>query len=358
MNNKKTILVSGSLVYDRIMDFPGYFRDHIMPDKIHILNVSFAVNNMRESFGGTAGNIAYNLSLLGERPKILASAGDDFAPYKKWLIKNKIDVSGVKIIKNENTASCHIITDKADNQITGFHGAAMYHSNVIASGAASAERGDLGKKRELSLLNNLTRNRLTEIASSSQGGTPRNDNTFYQDGVLAIISPGNIKDMENYARIYKKNKIKYIFDPGQAITALSQNALKSGINGTEILIGNDYEIGLIIKNTGWTTNEIIDKVGILVLTMGDKGSLIYNKNKKHIIKPVKVKRAIDPTGAGDAYRAGLIKGLVNGWNLEKCGRLASVVAGFAVEKKGTQEHYFSWSEVKKRYKSGYRESIK
>jgi adenosine kinase len=332
--NKKTIFISGSLVYDRIMDFPGYFKDHIMPDKIHILNVSFAVNNMRESFGGTAGNIAYNLSLLGERPSIIATAGNDFTPYKKWLDKNKIDSSLVKIIKNKNTASCYITTDMSDNQITAFN-----------PGALTVE----------------TRHCLisTDFKKFGKGNTEKIPPApFVKGGVgLAIIAPGNIKDMENYARFYKKANIKYIFDPGQQITALSSVSLKSGIKGAEILIGNDYEISLINKKTGWTTKDLIDKVNMLVVTMGDKGSLIYYNKKKHIIKPAKVKKAVDPTGAGDAYRAGLIKGIIKGYNIKKCGQLASVVASFAVEKHGTQEHRFSKQDVENRYRANYKEKL-
>lgn len=322
-NSKKkiNILVSGSLVYDRIMDFPGYFKEHIMPDKIHVLNVSFVVNGLKESFGGTAGNIAYNLALLGEKPTILSCVGNDFGQYSKWLKKNKIDISQIKIVKNKNTSSCYITTDKADNQITAFN-----------PGALVCERG---------ALKNLKAN----------------------DGI-AIIAPGNNKDMENYASTYKKSGIKYIFDPGQQITALSPAALKKCINGAEVLIGNDYEISLIMKKIGWTLKGVVDKVGMLIITKGEKGSEIYSKNhrqghrnsgtggtsKKVKIKAVKLKNVVDPTGAGDAYRAGLIKGLINGWPLERAGKLASVVASFAVEKQGTQEHRFGRKDIEKRLK--------
>lgn len=333
--SKTTILVSGSLVYDRIMDFPGYFKDHIMPEKIHILNVSFMVNGVKESFGGTAGNIAYNLSLLGERPSILACVGNDFSPYKKWLVKNKIDVSRIKTIKDKQTSSCYITTDKADNQITAFN-----------PGALACERGKI------------------PLAPFTKGD-------------IAIISPGNNKDMENYAAAYKRAGIKYIFDPGQQITALSPAVLKKCITGAEVLIGNDYEVSLIMKNTGWTQDEIIDKVKILIITKGENGSVIYSKRAKYNpvklyktrssqktklfnrvnIAAVKLKKVIDPTGAGDAYRAGLIKGMIEGLPLEKTGKLASVVASFAVEKQGTQEHWFGWREAEERYYKSYREKI-
>jgi len=361
MKKKNNILVSGSLVYDRIMDFPGYFKDYIMPEKAHILNVSFAVNGLTESFGGTAGNIAYNLSLLGLRPVILATAGRDFGIYKKWLAKNRIDISRIKIIKNKNTASCYITTDKADNQITAFNPGAL---------------------ESISSVNNISR--------------------FYRSAplrsrmTLAIISPGNNKDMENYARVYKKNKIFYIYDPGQQITSLKKSSLLAGIAGASALVGNDYEFDLIKKITGWTAKKILDKVSILIITKGEKGAEIYDKNKifkipavklkktaKKIldkvsiliitkgkkgaeiydknkifkIPAVKLKKIVDPTGAGDAFRAGLIAGLANNMGLKEIGRLANTVASYAVEKRGTQAHRFGWKDVRRRYRESYGEKL-
>ncbi|OIO07358.1 carbohydrate kinase family protein [Candidatus Falkowbacteria bacterium CG_4_9_14_3_um_filter_36_9] len=322
MKKKNNILVSGSLVYDRIMDFPGYFKDYIMPEKAHILNVSFAVNGLTESFGGTAGNIAYNLSLLGLRPVILATAGRDFGIYKKWLAKNRIDISRIKIIKNKNTASCYITTDKADNQITAFNPGAL---------------------ESISSVNNISR--------------------FYRSAplrsrmTLAIISPGNNKDMENYARVYKKNKIFYIYDPGQQITSLKKSSLLAGIAGASALVGNDYEFDLIKKITGWTAKKILDKVSILIITKGKKGAEIYDKNKIFKIPAVKLKKIVDPTGAGDAFRAGLIAGLANNMGLKEIGRLANTVASYAVEKRGTQAHRFGWKDVRRRYRESYGEKL-
>ena len=311
----RNILVSGSLVYDRIMDFPGYFKEHIMPDKIHILNVSFMVNDLKESYGGTAGNIAYNLSLLGEKPSILACVGKDFDQYAQWLRKNKIDTSQIKKIDNKHTSSCYITTDKADNQITAFN-----------PGAMMVERGVL--------------------------------KNYKKENSIAIISPGNGKDMENYAEHYKKKGIKYIFDPGQQITALSSTTLKKSIDGAEILIGNDYEIGLIVKKTGWNMKSIISKTGFLIVTKGGEGSEIYEKKSKIVIPAVKLKKIVDPTGAGDAYRAGLIKGIIEGLSIIETGRLASIVASFAVEKQGTQEHKFNNKMLKQKYLINYKEELK
>ncbi|MFA5360146.1 MAG: carbohydrate kinase family protein [Patescibacteria group bacterium] len=309
-NNKKNIIVCGALAYDRIMDFPGKFSEHILEGKTHILNLSFTVNGIKESFGGTGGNIVYNLSILGEKPKLIAVVGKDFSKYKNWLLKNKIDISGVKILKDELTASASIITDKDDNQITAFHSGAKQLIYFKA-----------------------------------------NKNT------IAIIAPDIVPRMIKYTEIFKQNHTPYIFDPGQQVAYYSAKELKNSIEGAKILIGNDYEIQLILNKLKIKIAELKKMVEILVITKGGKGSEIYNKNKKIIVKAAKKKISVDTTGAGDAYRAGFIKGLVMDWPLVKCARLASVVAAYAVESQGTQTHRFTWSDVKKRYEENYKEKI-
>ncbi len=320
------ILVTGSIAYDRIMNFPGFFKNVILPEKIHILNVSFLVKGLKESFGGTAGNIAYNLSLLGLRPSLLANVGaKDFLPYQKWLLKNKIDTSKVKILPNQQTASAYIITDQADNQIAGFFPGAM--------------------------LKPVVANSKWQIANGK-----------YQ---LAVVSAQNPTDMVKLPTIFKFRKIPYIFDPGQQTTSLSSLQLKQAIVGSKVLIGNDYEISLIINKTGWAAKKLLTKTEILVTTLGAKGSVIQYRDpsvakgdlRMTRIPPAKPKNSSDPTGAGDAYRAGLIYGLVNGWPLAKAGRLAGLVAVYTVERYGTQTHRFVWSELKKRYRQNFKESI-
>ena len=313
MKNKiNNILVCGSLAYDRIMDFPGKFSDHILAGKTHILNLSFTVNDVKESFGGTGGNIAYNLALMGERPQIIAAAGKDFGRFQQWLKKNKIDIIGVKIVKNELTASAYIMTDKDDNQITAFYP---------------------GNKIQIPL-------------------TP-----FIKEGknYLAIIAPDLVARMAECAKIFRQNDIPYIFDPGQQIASYKIQELKYAIAGAKVLIGNDYEIELILKKL--KIKQLEKLVEILVITKGGQGSEIYSLGKKIIIPPAKPKFILDPTGAGDAYRAGFIKGLTMGWELEKCGRLASVAAIYTIEKYGTQTHAFSWAEIVKRYKNNYGEEL-
>ena len=310
VNNKK-VLVSGSIVYDRIMVFPGLFKDHILPNQTHILNVSFTLQRTDESFGGTAGNIAYNLALLRESATLLGLVGHDFGRYAKWLQKNKIDFSRVDQSKNDPTASAYIMTDKADNQITGFY-----------PGPMDVKYCSLVRK----------------IKNPS----------------LAIISPDFKPRMMAYVRLYKELGIDYIFDPGQQVISFTGAELKRLIKGAKVLIGNDYEIKIILDRLKTDASNLQKLVDILVITKGAQGSEIYSKDKAIKIKAVKVKHIIDPTGAGDAYRAGLIKGLTSGTSLQKAGQLASTIAAYAVEKQGTQVHKFTLKEFTNRYKINYK----
>lgn len=306
-----SILVSGSLAFDKIMNFPGHFADHILPEKIHNLNVSFNIADLRQNFGGTAGNIAYNLSLLQERPIIISTAGNDFEKYECWLAEHKICTDQIKKISDIPSACAYIITDQSDNQITGFHLGAM--SNSV---------GEISD----------------DIIKSAK---------------LAIVSAGNISDMVNLPKQYQKLGLPYIFDPGQAIPALSSDQLKQCLAGAKILIVNDYELSLILNKTGLFKADIISKVEILITTLGEKGSLIEQGTNRWEIPAAIPKNVSDPTGAGDAYRAGLIKGLLLGWPLEKCGRLAATVAVYTVEKYGTQTHEFTWESLLERYKENF-----
>ncbi len=293
------IFVSGSLAYDRIMDFPGRFADHILPDKIHILNVCFTVNGLAEKFGGTAGNIAYNLSLLGEKPEILATAGKDFERYAQWLGHLGLPLTGIRVITGEFTAGAYITTDKSDNQITGFNpGAMRYPSGYTFDG-------------------------------------------IRVDEALAIVSPGNIEDMLTYSRAFKDRGVPYIFDPGQTITALSGAQLAEMMTGAALLISNDYELEMIMKPTGFDRSAILRRAAGLITTLGEKGALLVTAAGETRIPAVPVARVADPTGAGDAFRAGLLKGLVTGRPLAVAARMGAVCASFAVECLGTQEHVFT-----------------
>ncbi len=305
---KKKIIVSGSLAYDRIMDFPGYFSEHILPEKIHMLNVSFQVDGIKEKFGGTAGNIAYALSLLGEHPVISSAIGHDYQRYFEWLTKNKIATDNIKIIENEFTASAYITTDRADNQITGFHPGAMKYS-------ASLDFDKLNPKE-----------------------------------TIVIVSPGNLDDMLNYPRLCKDRGFDYIFDPGQQLPMMEAGNLTQSIEGCRILIANDYELELIISKTGLKREALQKLANTIIVTQGEAGSLVSSLDEIIRIPAIKPKKAVDPTGAGDAYRGGLISGLVQGKNIKDCAMMGSVCASFCVECHGTQDYRFSKEEFDERLK--------
>lgn len=307
------IYISGSMAYDRIMDFPGRFSDHILPDKIHILNVCFTVNGMIEKFGGTAGNVAYSLSLFNEKPVILATIGKDYVNYFDWLKKSGISVEGIKIIENEFTAGAYITTDRADNQITGFNPGAMKYPSGYKFNSAS----------------------------------PRDS--------IALIAPGNLQDMAEYAKECKKKGIRYICDPGQSLTAWEKESLKEWIEGSTMLISNDYELEMVMKMTGMNKKELLRLTKTIITTLGEKGSLISTGESDVQIPPAKVSDVVDPTGAGDAFRAGLLKGIAMGKDLETGAKIGAVAAVYAIEKYGTQEHYFSYDDFIQRYRSNFGE---
>jgi len=300
------IIVSGSLAYDRIMDFPGHFSDHILPEKIHALNVCFQVDGMKEKFGGTAGNIAYALTLMGEKPVISATIGRDYHQYFKWLAQNGISHETIKIINDEFTASAYITTDKADNQITGFNPGAMKYSSSL----------------DFDRLN------------------PKE--------TLLIISPGNLEDMVNYPRLCKARGINYIFDPGQSLPMLDAKDLIQAIEGCLILISNDYELDLITNKTGLSKETLRRRAKTIIVTLGESGSKVFTPDAEISVSAAKPMRVEDPTGAGDSYRGGLISGLIRGKDIEQCARMGSVCASFAVECYGTQEYRFSPEEFNKR----------
>ena len=302
------IIVSGSLAYDRIMDFPGHFSDHILPEKIHFLNVCFQVNGMKEKFGGTAGNIAYSLTLMGEKPRISATIGHDFQRYFEWLSKNGISTEDIKVIEEEFTASAYITTDRADNQITGFNPGAMRYSSSM-----NFDRLNPGE-------------------------------------ALVIVSPGNLRDMVDYPRACKARGIDYLFDPGQSLPMLEAEDLVQAIEGCRILISNDYELDLIMSKTGLSKSALTDLAGTIITTLGEAGSRVFTSTGEIPIPPVKPKKVEDPTGAGDSYRGGLISGLVRGMDIEQCARMGSVCASFAVECYGTQEYRFTSEEFDERLK--------
>jgi len=299
------IIVTGSLAYDRIMDFPGKFSDHILPEKIHVLNVCFQVSGMKEKFGGTAGNIAYALTLMGEKPLIYATIGHDYEKYFKWLAKNGISTEGIRIIEEEFTAGAYITTDQADNQITGFNPGAMKFPSLL----------------DVSKLDRQT---------------------------IVIVSPGNFEDMVNYPHQCKEKGIDYIFDPGQSLPMWDAKDLMASIDGCRILIVNDYELDLITSKTGLAKKDLLGMAGTIITTLGEHGSQISTASGETKIPVVKASKVEDPTGAGDSYRGGLISGLVCGKDILQSSRMGSVCASFAVECYGTQDYSFTIEEFNKR----------
>lgn len=305
------IYISGSLAYDRIMDFPGKFSDHILPDKIHILNVCFTVNGMIEKFGGTAGNIAYSLRLLDERPLILATIGKDYSTYFDWLKKNDISVEGIKIINEEFTAGAYITTDLSDNQITGFNPGAMKYPSGYT------------------------------FDSVDPGGS------------IGLMAPGNITDMIEYAKTYRNRKIRYICDPGQQLNVWESGALVEWIRGSTILISNDYELEMIMNMTHMDKKALLKLTGAIITTLGEKGSMVSTPESDISVPVARVASLVDPTGAGDAFRAGLVKGLVTGRDIVTAMKIGAVTAAYAVENYGTQEHYYTYNDFIERYADNF-----
>ncbi|MHB8882913.1 MAG: carbohydrate kinase family protein [Thermodesulfovibrionales bacterium] len=309
----KNIFVSGSLAYDRIMDFPGKFSDYILPEKLHILNVCFTVSGMVEKYGGTAGNVAYSLALLDEKPVILASIGKDYDRYFDWLKEHRISFEHVQIVQSEFTAGAYITTDKSDNQITGFNPGAMKFPTAYDFDGSSA--GD----------------------------------------ILVLIAPGNLQDMIGYARKCREKKIRYICDPGQSLTQWTGEDLREWISGSHILISNDYELEMIMKIAGLSKNDLLRMTGSLITTLGEKGSLISTMGEETAVPAAQPGEVVDPTGAGDAYRSGLIKGLVSGRDLTTAAKMGAVAAAYAIEHYGTQEHRYTYDAFIRRYQENFGE---
>lgn len=302
-----TVLLSGSLAFDHIMIFPGYFEDHILPDKLHVLNVSFLVDSLEKFRGGVSGNIAYSLGLLGQPCKIVAPVGSDFDDYRQALSSAGVDTDAIWVIDDELTASAFITTDRADNQITGFYPGAM------------------GRAGEVGLDGHL-------------------------DGVsMGVVSPTAPDAMQRHIRELTQSNTRFMFDPGQQIVALTPDALREGIEGAHILVGNDYEFAMIAEKTGLSQDQLIGSCPIVVVTLGEMGSAIHQDGKTIDIPAARPTQVIDPTGAGDAYRAGLLAGMLNDLTLDVAGRLGSVAATYVVESKGTQSHAYTRDEFSRRF---------
>jgi len=299
-------LICGSLAFDTIMVFPDKFKHHILPEKIHMLNVAFLVPEMRREFGGTAGNIAYNLQLLDGEPLIMATVGDDFGQYTDWLDSHKIDNTHIKAISGSYTAQAFITTDLDDNQITAFHPGAMNFSHL---------------------------NSVKDTNGVS----------------LAIIAPDGRDGMFQHAQECHEAGIPFMFDPGQGLPMFNGEELLHFISLADYLALNDYEAQLLQEKTGLSIDELATQVKAMIVTQGSKGSLIYADGQRYEVPCVEAHEVVDPTGCGDAYRAGLLYGIVRGWDWPTCGRLASVMGSIKIGSRGGQNHKPTRAEIEHIY---------
>ena len=303
-------LICGSVAYDTVMVFEGHFKDHILADRIHMLNVAFLVPGLRRNFGGCAGNIAYNLKLLGGEGKVMATVGMDFGPYRAWMIDNGLPLDHIRQLEDEYTAQAYIMTDADNNQITAFHPGAMNHAHV---------------------------NKVPKTAGIR----------------LGIVAPESHLGMCEHASQFAANGIPLIFDPGQAMTLLGPDDLRTMIGQASWVAVNDYEASLLVERTGWLLEEIASKVKALIVTRGSQGSHIHAEGKLHEIPPVKPVQVADPTGCGDAYRGGLLFGLQRGLDWPTTGRIASLMGSLKIAHHGTQNHRFGREEFASLYKQSF-----
>jgi adenosine kinase len=304
-------LICGSVAYDTILVFPDRFKAHILPDKLHTLNVSFLVPEMRREFGGCAANIAYGLNLLGDRGIAMATAGADFAPYRERMIAQGLSVEHIRPVEETFTAQAFITTDLDDNQITAFHPGAMQFAH------------------------------LNKVADAQPGPA------------LGIVAPDGRQAMIEHAAQFKAASIPFIFDPGQGMPMFGGNELRTFIEQASWVTLNDYEWGMLQQKTGLTAAEVAAQVEALVVTMGAEGSVIYTGGKSFKIPSAKPKAIVDPTGCGDAYRAGLIHGLLHGLDWESIGRTASLMGAIKIESRGPQNHHFTRTEFDQRYRDNF-----
>lgn len=303
-------LICGSLAFDTIMVFGDRFARHILPDKIHILNVSFLVPQLRREFGGCAGNIAYNLGLLGDVAYPMATVGRDFGPYREWMARAGVPADHVRVIDAELTAQAFITTDLDDNQITAFHPGAMQHAHE------------------------------NRVADAS-------------DIAIGIVAPDGREGMIQHAAQFAAARIPFIFDPGQGLPMFSGEELARFVGQATWVTVNDYEWQLLQQKTGWNVRELTQRVAALIVTRGAAGSVIHTRDGEIAIPCAQAAAVVDPTGCGDAYRAGLIHGLLHGLEWLSTGHIASLLGAIKIESRGTQNHRFTRAEFDARLASAF-----
>jgi adenosine kinase len=303
-------LICGSIAFDTIMVFHDHFKNHILPEQIHILNVAFLVPDMRREYGGCAGNIAYNLKLLGGEPVIMATVGDDVGPYRERLERLGLSTDHMRLVPDTYTAQAFITTDLADNQITAFHPGAMNHSHL---------------------------NRIQDAA----------------DIGLGILSPDGRQGMLDHARQFHEAGVPFIFDPGQGLPMFNGEELLALLKLADYCTVNDYEARLLCERTGQSLDQLAGEVKALIVTLGGSGSHIYTAGRRLEIPTVKAAEELDPTGCGDAYRSGLLYGIAGGMDWEQTGRLASLMGSIKIASRGGQNHTPSRDEIGARYREAF-----
>jgi adenosine kinase len=307
-------LICGSIAYDTIMVFPGRFKEQILPEQLHILNVAFLVPDMRREFGGCAGNIAYSLHLLGGKPLIMATVGDDYQPYQYRLDKAGISQAHIRKVADTFTAQAFITTDLDDNQITAFHPGAMNHSHLNHVGNA-------------------------------------------RDVTLGIVAPDGRDGMLQHAREFHEAGIPFIFDPGQGLPMFNGDELRGFIRQADYLSVNDYEASVLQEKTGEKLEALAKNLKGLIVTRGAKGSQIFSGGRMVEIPCATPDAIVDPTGCGDAYRAGLLYGLANGMDWEITGRLASLLGALKIAQRGGQNHHFTREQIAARFKQSFKTAL-
>jgi adenosine kinase len=305
------ILLTGSVAYDYLMTFPGLFKEQILPERLEKISLSFLVDSMSRQRGGIAPNIAYTMALLGERPRVMATVGEDFEEYRAWLEKAGVDTSLMEVVPGLFTASFFATTDRANAQIASFYPGAM---------------GEAARQ-------SLTRVR------------PRPD--------LVIVSPNAPDAMTKFAAECRELSIPYLYDPSQQILRLEGPELIRDMDGAQFLFVNDYEFGLICKKTGWDLAEILHHVQVVVVTRGKDGAELYTGGEQVFIPTVPERQIVDPTGVGDAFRGGFLAGYARGFDWKLCGEIGSLAAVYCLEQKGTQNHAYSRAEFVRRFREHF-----
>lgn len=312
------ILISGSVAYDYLMSFPGQFKEHILPDQLESISLSFLVDSLIRRRGGVAANIAYNLALLGVRARVMAAIGEDYSADRDWLEKKGVDTSTMHVVPNVFTASFFVTTDKNNAQIASFYPGAMSHAADLS---------------------------LKDLEDSDSPD-------------LVVISPNDPAAMSQYIAECKQLGLPYVYDPSQQVVRVDGDTLRDGIEDAHSLFVNEYEFELILNKTGFSADDIHNKVGFLVITRGAKGATIFHGDDEYNISAVPTDKVVDPTGGGDAFRGGFLAAYSHGWEWELCGNMGALAATFCLESDGPQGHEYTFEEFVSRFQENFGDANK